>query len=620
MHNRNKISINYPILFLLIYLFSGLQGYFFPIFHSFSPLYLNEGDPLASGNIKPNESVIDEISIGTPSNYPLQGVINSSSHHIFWFLQISDTQMIWTKWGTNERRPLSDSRVIKMRTFLNTTQKIIAPLFIVNTGDLVDSAYESYFYRTQGQKIVEWEYYNETMQEFGMNSTYYFDMIGNHDIYRNPGFTYFLNYSVSGSAFKTDQYMFTAALGFGNYSFYTLSTPEDNGLEFPFALGGVLSTSELDWFQGKLEKYHQLTNRTFAFGHHPIDEIYSQKTSTGKSFEDLLAYYNVDMYLFGHGHENKFDQFGATVAYETAKIDEDEGTYRIIAVDNDGIATTEQAGNLWPAGLITAPTDTRNTRTEEDMQRNAALTKIRALAWDPSAVQSVECRFDKREQWIPMNHVEGPLYESDFDSSLKDGKQHIIEIRITNFEGKQTIKSITFRSTIQNFRSPGTTRLWLVGFLVAVSIVPSTVMIYLRKKNPVRYRKQPYSVVQKEQAKRVLFKFIGLICLPISFGLMYAENITALFAFFLVGLSGIMYSDTTLIFSAVLLIWIPLQSLCLSEKHKMAMRIITRISIFFELFFFTLFMLHYPTIAWLSPGIYIALYFDTQILRTSKNN
>ena len=361
--------------------------------------------------------------------------------------------MIWTQWGKKERRPITDSRVIKMRTFLNTTQKIIAPLFIVNTGDLVDSAYESDFYRTQGQKIEEWIYYNETMQEFGMNSSYYFDMVGNHDIYRDPGFTYFLNYSVSGSAFKTDQYMITADLGFGKYSFFTLSTPENNGLEFPFALGGMLSKAELDWFEGKLEQKGKYSNWSFVFGHHPIDELYSKKSASGKAITDIFEFYGVDMYLFGHGHENRFDQLGSAVAYETAKLDEREGYYRIVVVDNDGLSTTEQPGSVWPAGIITTPTDTRNTRSEKDLQRNAALTKIRALAWDLTAIRSIEWRADRSGPWIPMNSIEGPLYEADFNSSLKDSREHLIEIRITSIDDRQTTKSITFCSEIRNHYS-----------------------------------------------------------------------------------------------------------------------------------------------------------------------
>jgi hypothetical protein len=595
-------------------IFSGLfLGGFSPQSAEIAKVSPRIESPQSAGNLLLNDKVIDEISLGTPNNFPLQGVINSSSHRIFWFLQISDTQMVWSKWGQNERRPLTDGRVIKLRTFFNTTQKVIAPLFIVNTGDLVDSAYESFLYRTEGQKVMEWEYYNETMHEMGMNSSYYFDMVGNHDIYRDPGYTYFLKYSVSGAAFQTDQYMMTADLGFGKYSFYTLSTPEDNGLEFPFGLGGMMSKSELDWFENKAQEKGKDSSRSFAFGHQPIGELFSEKSSQGNNLLNIFKEQKIDMYLFGHGHVNKFEQYGEMVAYETAKIDEGEGTYRIVAVDENGISTTEQIGTQWPAGIITAPLDTRNTRTEADLQYNADNTKIRALAWDPLSIKSVEWRADEKGGWLPMTHVEGPLYEGEFLSSLKDGAQHQIEIRITNVEGKTTIKTITYCSKLVNHLKFADFMYWLIGGFIGICSILSALVVYRRKANSAKFAKKPESVVDKDQAKRVLLKLLVLLCMPLTFGLIYAERITALFAFFLVGHTGILYSDVVLIAFAGVGSWIPLQALCLSPKNRKGMKILTGFSIFFEALLWFFFITHYPTVAWFSPGYYGLLYLDRKI-------
>ncbi len=612
MHIFKQEKPNFSSIFVIFTLFISFLGF---CVSSTRGEPTSVAQPNCSGILPHYLTTQDEIILGAPSNYPMQGVLNSSSHKIFWFLQITDTQMIWSKWGQNERRPLIDSRVIKMRTFLNTTQAIISPMFIINTGDLVDSSYESYFYRTQGQKLVEWEHYNETMQEFGMNSSYYFDIIGNHDIYRDPGFTHYLNYSVSGSTFKTDQYVITADLGFGTYTFYALSTPEDYGLEFPFALGGHLSQRELNWLEGKMIQKAGGSNRTFVFGHHPIGEIYSERSSTGKNLLEIFTQYGVNMYLFGHGHENKFEQFGSVIAYETAKIDEGDGTYRIVAVDDNGISTTEQTGSQWPAGLITAPLDVKNTRTNEDLQKNMNQSKIRALAWDILPIQKVEWRADRTGLWNQMHHIEGPLYEGEFSNSLKDGSDHLIEVRITNLDGKETIKTITFRSAIVNFVKFADFQPFLLISFIGICIVVSVGVLYVRKNNPTKYGKRPESIVNKEQAKLVLVKFIVLICVPLSLGFMYAEQITLMFGLFLVGSSGIMYSDVVLILFSVISIWILFQSFSLSDKSRFAMRIFTKFSIFFVGFIYLFFLLHYPLIAWCSPGLLLLLVLDGKILK-----
>jgi len=170
-----------------------------------SPVFTNS--PHSSGNLAPGTNSIDTIPFTVQPNQTKQGILNSSSYHIFWFLQITDIQMAWYKWGQNVRRGETDGRYSNVRTFFNTTQKVISPLFIVNTGDLIDSSYETYFARTIGQRDGEWAYYNETISATGVNVTYYFDMPGNHDVYRDHGYLHFLNYSFSGNAFQTDQYM-----------------------------------------------------------------------------------------------------------------------------------------------------------------------------------------------------------------------------------------------------------------------------------------------------------------------------------------------------------------------------------------------------------------------------
>jgi hypothetical protein len=84
-----------------------------------------------------------------------------------------------------------------------------------------------------------------------MNETVYMDVIGNHDTYRDPGTSRYLNYSISGEYFKSTEFAVRLVFPFGNYSFLGLPIPQDYGLEYPFSLGGFMNQTELDWLESK---------------------------------------------------------------------------------------------------------------------------------------------------------------------------------------------------------------------------------------------------------------------------------------------------------------------------------------------------------------------------------
>jgi 3',5'-cyclic AMP phosphodiesterase CpdA len=570
--------------------------------------------PNSAGKFIRSPNMIDEISLGNITNYPKQGVINSSNHHIFWFLQISDTQMVWNEWNKEDLRSITDFRVVRLRTFFNTTQKIISPLFIVNTGDLTDSI-QDYLRRTPGQRQGEWAYYNETMHELGMNASFYFDMPGNHDVYRSPGYTNFLTYSMSGAAFHTDQYMLTLDLGWGTYRFYT---PENYGLEFPFALGGVMDQSELDWFESKLKTYENQNNLSISFGHHPISDIQSQRTRPGKDLLELMEAYGIDVYLYGHIHENKFEQYGTVPTFAVAKIDEGESYYRIIAVDEDGISTTEQSANQWPTGIITCPIDEKLVRTDQKAKENAKTSKIRALAWDPKGIRSVEWQYDSNGQWLSMDPIEGPLFEGNFNTELADGKPHIIEIRVTNLDNEITIKSITFNSNRVDFFNWSLYIYWFILGFIGICAVSMGSLFYKRLKNPAKFGKKPESLVDKQSAKLLLMKLAFFLLVPLNFTLLNADTLTVVFSLFLIGKDGIIISDVLLIFSGVLSIGFVPQVLSLSRKYQRVMRGFTRFNIFLEGFLFLYFLIHFPTVAWIAPGFYLMLYTDIKLLKAAN--
>ncbi|MHA1294453.1 MAG: hypothetical protein ACTSQJ_17560, partial [Promethearchaeota archaeon] len=83
-----------------------------------------------------------------------QGSIDDGNYEIFWFIHVTDTQFIW----------YNDEKIHQWETLLNETFKEIKPLFIYNTGDLVNSDYEHFMTANErNQRIEEWESYRETL-------------------------------------------------------------------------------------------------------------------------------------------------------------------------------------------------------------------------------------------------------------------------------------------------------------------------------------------------------------------------------------------------------------------------------------------------------------------------
>lgn len=576
----------------------------------------------ASGaNLLPKDPVIDEILLNEEENLINQGRVKNTDYKIFWFIQITDTQSSWMEWGGNERRDPEDGYTKNVKYFFNETQNTIKPVFIVNTGDLVDSDYHNFFMRNRGQLLDEWSYYNETITERGMNSSYYFDIPGNHDVYRNPFYGYYLNYSMSGSAFGTDQFLVNLNLTWGNYSFYFLSTPEDHGLEYPFALGGRLGNSEINWLQNKLAA-NTHSNLSFAFGHHPPFEIFSCRASTGQDFIDLLQDYNIKAYFCGHGHMETYQDIYGVAAVETSKFNYDGGTYRIIAVDEDRLSTVQQIGQNWPVGIITNPIDEKFAIGKYDMQKHMNPQKIRALAWDPLGVTSVEWRADRKSAWISMDEIVGdPLWEANFDDSLIDGKSHLIEIRITGGSGTKIESIIYSASMIYHFG-------WSQGIYVLTSLFIGLVVVlpitkyYLSHKGykgTKRFIKKKDDEADKIQSKWILIKFLILLTVPLALAPIYNETIVVIFPFFMISGAGIIINDVPLLLTAIIGVpGVGFQVLNLSKRKAKWMSLTTYLSMLVTIVLSLFFILHFGLLGAVLPSYYAIFMLDLKILKRSK--
>jgi len=396
-----------------------------------------------------------------------QGFISINEYELFWFIQISDTQFLWH----------DDNKIVYFYEFLNETYKTLDPLFICNTGDLVNTYYG------QQQNKKEWELYKKALEDNTMNTSTYMDLMGNHDAVEDPNFTYFLNYSMIGRSFNTTQYSFNRTFNFGRYAFIGLNTAKKSYNLFEFGFQGFLSSEELDWYENELKKYKEF-DRIFVFGHHPPNyppfyNIQSEKSSSGRDFYELNDEYNISYYFSGHIHSNYLQYLNELLSISTANFDQNEGTYRIITLDNNSLSTSIEYVGDWPQAIITYPPG------EEYLfgDLNVKGKKIRVLAWDPKGIISVKWSlFDIKGEyqiinWKPLVKISNkePLWEGDLD--FKHRGNLVLKIRIEGGSGK-TLKILKY-----NLKKEISVISMSVAIIMTVGLISISIIInyYLSK-------------------------------------------------------------------------------------------------------------------------------------------
>ncbi|MFX1363969.1 MAG: metallophosphoesterase family protein [Promethearchaeota archaeon] len=397
-----------------------------------------------------------------------QGIIDNNNHRLFWFIHITDTQMIW----------FENEKIEQLYEFFNSSFKEINPLFIYNTGDLVDA------HNGRRQDVEEWKLYKKAIEDNKMNYSIYIDIAGNHDIIKDATASHYFNYSLIGSNFKTLQYSFNRTFSFGNYAFIGLNTAKSSYNLLEFAFIGFLNTIELDWYENELKKYKDF-DKIFVFGHHPFNFpfpylIKSSLSSSGKSFFDLNEEYNIFSYISGHVHTDYEIKENGIFSIITSNFDENNGTYRIISLDNNKLSTSVENVGKWPQALITNPIN------EEVIKKNN--NKIRVLAWDPLGITSVKWGLTNLENetqindWTPLIRVQegDPLWEGDLEIQA-EGK-FLIKVKIESNSGeiiKEIIIHIKFNENI----------IFSIILLLILAIVISLSIIIIAIYSKIDFRK-----------------------------------------------------------------------------------------------------------------------------------
>ncbi len=408
---------------------------------------------------------------------PHSASYSTDSDKIFWFVQTSDVHVGAKGYPGSEN----------LQWLVTEAKDVIAPSFIVVTGDLTDSSNWNDLGYPDGPHIEEWQEYSDIVNSNGMDAAFYYDLPGNHDHFGDEHFEYYLNNSVQGVATGQTQVSWKRTFDFGTYHFLGINTCGNDGADFSmfpptYGDNAGLDTAELEFIRDELES-NKDADLTLIFGHHLICKRETDWTYvTGDALEEmtmtaliygadaltaLMEYYHPIMYSYGHSHvyrEEFFvkDMSEGVIYLNVASLSKnDDKNYNIIAIDNNGISTTPHTVGVWPAVIITAPLD-RNLGMEHDPYTAEAAdltggsTPVRALVFDKNPVTRVDYRMYKitqdvgdivgtgvgivgglvesEDMWCPMaqvapTHPNYPyLWEADCPNPLEGG-DYTIEVR-----------------------------------------------------------------------------------------------------------------------------------------------------------------------------------------------
>jgi hypothetical protein len=374
-----------------------------------------------------------------------------NADRLFWFMIISDTHI-----GAN-------STCAENLTWAVTqARQVIAPQFIVNTGDLCDSS-DGGLFPIGGPYQDEWNTYRQILESAGINASFYYDMPGNHDEYNDATMAYYRANSIQGRATGLTQPSWTRQFPYGSYHFLGVCTPGNDGAPFSiwswdnYGDHAGLDDIELPYIQSDLAS-HTDAQLTLIFGHHPFEAHYYIETDTGltyglPTFLSLIDQYLVPFYGFGHTHEYRENFYNKNLTegvyyMNVASLGKsDKNQYAVMAVDGNGLSIVPAQKGLWPVVLITAPVDRylgshENPYSYEIPQK--ANNPIRALVFDPNPVSQVQFSIDLTLEWQDMQRIEGtPIWQGYWNAATAAPGDHLITVRA---QGSTQVIDVIFTS------------------------------------------------------------------------------------------------------------------------------------------------------------------------------
>lgn len=447
-----------------------------------------------------------KLGNSTPYSYkPKAGVIDSAK--VMYFVQVSDIHI-----NMNYKERLADFD--KLCSTINST---IQPAFVMATGDLTD-ADEKTIFMFYNVTEAEYQFYNQTLKNYSFTPDFWYSGMGNHEGYHlGTGRPYWFQYVRNETQYAVD-----VQTSFGTYRMIMMDTNEEYGLNDFFNLMGEMDQPRLDHLETLMNSGNPATiNQTIILGHHPSNEMTSYRSTSGKSFNNLMMDGPASVYLNGHIHfDDLFVNRGKITELHCPSLKEDRREYRICAFDNDLFSFTDATLDEWPAIVITNPTDSQFYNTKMPLENMLQQTEIRSLIFTNGSVLKTEVKIDGQK--IGSLTAKGNnLYGMNWTPSEFAEGSHNLEISVDTTEGNSTKKIVfSLEGETTPLRQYGSAWLWyappmrelfvsLIILFTVFGLVQLWVPKLMMKKNPARFQNakmEDYIVPGLNWHKRVVEK------------------------------------------------------------------------------------------------------------------
>lgn len=371
------------------------------------------------------------LAIPARAGGPASAYYAADTDGVFWFMHVSDLHIGTGMWETNYE-PES------LEFALNEGVEVIQPTFVVATGDLVDGS-RSDAIPTSGQDQAEWDAYRSILTNAGMTATFYYDVIGNHDLYvpswECPSIHWYLDNSLQGQATGAPHFSWSHTTALGDYFFHAIDMDGDcRGAVNPADTNGVLVDTEYNAIVAALDA-HTDSQLVFVFGHQNPTE-----PDNAARLTDHLVEHGV-FYVHGHAHEYREylagNGIGDIVVNEVNSLGKSNtDNIAVGVVDHNAFiyrATSHEAP--WPFVILTAPVE-MHLRGGSDLNPWAydvckdRMNPIRALVFAKETPAPVTVTLGSGAP-INMTQVNGPLWKAVVDTSGLAAGQQTIKVTAT---------------------------------------------------------------------------------------------------------------------------------------------------------------------------------------------
>jgi hypothetical protein len=354
---------------------------------------------------------------------------------IFWFMHISDLHTPYP--GHSWDPTLSGNEVAHLQAALGPLRTVIAPVFTVATGDLVNGDMDTILFvdysPTSGQGQEEWDVYKGIYTGAGVTATDYYDIVGNHDEYalrlpdKCPSLHWYLDNSFQGQLQGAAHFSWTHTTPLGDYFFYGLNATGEC-VDALSGGNGTMLDSEYEAIKAALEA-NAGSELMFVFAHQGP----AQPTSSARVVDELVNH--GVFYIHGHVHEYKeyltSNSTGEIVTNEINSCGKaDADNLGLGVVDHNAfIYRATSISDPWPFVIVTAPVAMR--LRDGDLNPWAydvckdRVNPIRALVFAADTPGPVTVQIGSGPL-VNMTQVNGPLWTASVDtSSLAEGQQTV---------------------------------------------------------------------------------------------------------------------------------------------------------------------------------------------------